>query len=144
MQDYLDRHKHRNITKLFEIIHDYAKSDRGRRRQIDATNTLKKQETQPGTTRQWQHEQPQTAPRTIHNVSSKPSAFKDPARTLSGCSGRSNHGRGGRCRGSPRPRPFYCSFHGPDKGHNMKVCKEDQQAKKHFEKGQQRAQFRCR
>ncbi|RLN39011.1 retrotransposon protein [Panicum miliaceum] len=51
-QDYLDSCKPRTVGELFDIMQEYCKSDRGRRR-IDAMNQEKK-----ARTNQWSHPKP--------------------------------------------------------------------------------------
>ena len=40
--EYLERHKPKTVNKLFEIIQEYCKSDRGKRRRIEEMNEQKK------------------------------------------------------------------------------------------------------
>jgi hypothetical protein len=42
-QDVLDRIKPKSLQELFEVMQEYYKSDKGRRRRLDRDNTAKKQ-----------------------------------------------------------------------------------------------------
>jgi hypothetical protein len=66
----LDKVKPKTLQELFEVMQEYCKSDKGRRRRLDRANAAKKQKQQ----RQWdqpngwQNQPPKQANRQINNV----------------------------------------------------------------------------
>ncbi|RLM60617.1 polyprotein [Panicum miliaceum] len=52
-QDYLDRCKPNTVGELFDVMREYCKSDRGRRRRIEALNQVKE-----ARTNQWSQPKP--------------------------------------------------------------------------------------
>jgi hypothetical protein len=70
----LDRIKTKSLQELFEVMQEYCKSDKGRRRRLDRANAAKKQK-QHGQWDQpkgWQTDPPKQAPRQVNNVSAPP------------------------------------------------------------------------
>jgi hypothetical protein len=59
-QDVLDRIKPKSLQELFEVMQEYYKSDKGRRRRLDRANTAKKQKQQGqwDTPKGWQNHPP--------------------------------------------------------------------------------------
>jgi hypothetical protein len=59
-QDVLDRIKPKSLQELFEVMQEYYKSDKGRRRRLDRANTAKKQKQQGqwDTLKGWQNHPP--------------------------------------------------------------------------------------
>jgi hypothetical protein len=73
-QDVLDRIKPKSLQELFEVMQEYCKSDKGRRRRLDRANAAKKKK-QHGKWDQskgWQTNPPKQAPRQVNNVSVPP------------------------------------------------------------------------
>jgi hypothetical protein len=73
-QDVLDRVKPKSLQELFEVMQEYCKSDKGRRRRLDRANAAKKQKQQGQWDQQkgWQNQPPKQANRQINNVSAPP------------------------------------------------------------------------
>jgi hypothetical protein len=70
-QDVLDRVKPKSLQELFEVMQEYCKSDKGRRRRLDRANAAKKQKQQGqwDQPKGWQNHPPKQANRQINNVS---------------------------------------------------------------------------
>jgi hypothetical protein len=70
-QDVLDRIKPKSLQELFEVMQEYCKSDKGRRRRLDRANVAKKQKQQGqwDQSKGWQNHPPKQANRQINNVS---------------------------------------------------------------------------
>jgi hypothetical protein len=73
-QDVLDRVKPKSLQELFEVMQEYCKSDKGRRRRLDRANAAKKQNQQGqwDQLKGWQNRPPKKANRQINNVSAPP------------------------------------------------------------------------
>jgi hypothetical protein len=73
-QDVLDRVKPKSLQELFEVMQEYCKSDKGRRRRLDRANATKKQKQQGqwDQPKGWQNQPPKQANRQINNVSAPP------------------------------------------------------------------------
>jgi hypothetical protein len=73
-QDVLDRIKPKSLQKLFEVMKEYCKSDKGRLRRLDRANAAKKQKQQGqwDQAKGWQTHLPKQAPRQVNNVSAPP------------------------------------------------------------------------
>jgi ribosomal protein L32E len=70
----LDRVKPKSLQELFEVMQEYCKSDKGRRRRLDRANAAKKQKQQGqwDQPKGWQNQPPKQANRQINNVSAPP------------------------------------------------------------------------
>jgi hypothetical protein len=70
-QDVLDRIRPKSLEELFEVMQEYCKSDKGRRRRLDRANAVKKQKQQGqwDQPKGWQNHPPKQANRQINNVS---------------------------------------------------------------------------
>jgi hypothetical protein len=66
-QDVLDRIKPKSLQELFEVMQEYCKSDKGRRRRLDRANAAKKQKQQGqwDQPRGWQNHPPKQAHRQV-------------------------------------------------------------------------------
>jgi hypothetical protein len=75
-QDVLDRVKPKSLQELFEVMQEYCKSDKGRRRRLDRANAVKKQKQlgQWDQPKGWQNHPPKQANRQINNVAAKPAS----------------------------------------------------------------------
>jgi hypothetical protein len=64
-QDVLDRVKPKSLQELFEVMQEYCKSDKGRRRRLDRVNATKKQKQQGqwDQPKGWQNQPPKQANR---------------------------------------------------------------------------------
>jgi hypothetical protein len=73
-QDVLERIKLKSLQELFEVMQEYYKSDKGRRRRLDRANAAKKQKQQGqwDQAKGWQNHPPKQANRQINNVSAPP------------------------------------------------------------------------
>jgi hypothetical protein len=73
-QDVLDRIKPKSLQELFEVMQEYCKSDKGRRRRLDRANAAKKQKQQGqwDTPKGWQNHPPKQSYRQVNNVSAPP------------------------------------------------------------------------
>jgi hypothetical protein len=73
-QDVLDRIKLKSLRELFEVMQEYCKSGKGRRRRLDRANAAKKQKQQGqwDPPRGWQNHPPKQAHRQVNNVSARP------------------------------------------------------------------------
>jgi hypothetical protein len=69
-QDVLDRIKPKSLHELFEVMQEYCKSDKGRRRRLDRANASKKQKQQGrwDQPKGWQNHPPKQAHRQVNNV----------------------------------------------------------------------------
>jgi hypothetical protein len=67
----LDRVKPKSLQELFEVMQEYCKSDKGRRRRLDRANAAKKQKQQGqwDQPKGWQNHPPKQANHQINNVS---------------------------------------------------------------------------
>jgi hypothetical protein len=70
-QDVLDRVKPKSLQELFEVMQEYCKSDKGRRRRLDRANAAKKQKQQGqwDQPKGWQNHPPKQENRQVNNVS---------------------------------------------------------------------------
>jgi hypothetical protein len=70
-QDVHDRIKPKSLQELFEVMQEYCKSDKGRRRRLDRANAAKKQKQQGqwDQPKGWQNHPPKQAHRQVNNVS---------------------------------------------------------------------------
>jgi hypothetical protein len=92
-QDVLDRIKPKSLQELFEVVQEYCKSDKGRRR-LDRANAAKKQKHQGqwDQPKGWQAHPPKQAPRQVNNVSAPPDQNQN--RDGGGHKGGHKNGRG--------------------------------------------------
>jgi hypothetical protein len=93
-QDVLDRVKPKSLQELFEVMQEYCKSDKGRRRRLDRANAVKKQKQQGqwDQPKGWQNHPPKQANRQINNVSAPPDQNQN--RSGGGHKGGHKNGRG--------------------------------------------------
>jgi hypothetical protein len=93
-QDVLDRIKPKSLQELFEVMHEYCKSNKGRRRRLDQANAAKKQKQQGqwDQPKGWQNHPPKQANRQVNNVSVPPDQNQN--RNDSGHKGGHKNGRG--------------------------------------------------
>jgi hypothetical protein len=129
-QDVLDRIKPKSLQELFEVMQEYCKSDKGRRRRLDRANAAKKQK-QHG---QW--DQPkgwQLTRRSRHPVRStmylRPPPPPDQNQNRNGGGHKGGH-KNGKGRKPHQPNPpqrgggerFFCWIHGIDAHHHTHQC----------------------
>jgi hypothetical protein len=93
-QDVLDRVKPKSLQELFEVIQEYCKSDKGRRRRLDRANAAKMQKQQGlwDQLKGWQTHPLKQAPRQVNNVSAP--ADQNQNRNGGGHKGGHQNGRG--------------------------------------------------
>jgi hypothetical protein len=93
-QDVLDRVKPKSLQELFEVMQEYCKSDKGRRRRLDRANAVKKQKQQGqwDQPKGWQNHPPKQANHQINNVSAPPDQNQN--RSGGGHKGGHKNGRG--------------------------------------------------
>jgi ribosomal protein L32E len=126
-QDVLDRVKPKSLQELFEVMQEYCKSDKGRRRRLDRANAAKKQKQQGqwDQPKGWKNQPPKQANRQINNVSAPPDQNQN--RSGSGHKGGYKNGR------EPKPQQqnppqraggerFFCWLHGIDAQHHTHQC----------------------
>jgi hypothetical protein len=124
-QDVLDRIKPKSLQELFEVMQEYCKSDKGRRRRLDRANAAKKQK-QRGQCDQpkgWQNHPPKQANRQINNVSAPPNQNQN--RNSGGHKARYKNGRGPKPQQQnppPRGERFFYWLHGIDVQHHTHQC----------------------
>jgi hypothetical protein len=90
----LDRVKPKSLQELFEVMQEYCKSDKGRRRRLHRANAAKKQKQlgQWDQPKGWQNQPLKQANRQINNVSAPPDQNQN--RSGSGHKGGYKNGRG--------------------------------------------------
>jgi hypothetical protein len=73
-QDVLDRIKPKSLQKLFEVMQECCKFDKGCRRRLDRANAAKKQKQQGqwDQPKAWQAHPSKQAPRQVNSVSTPP------------------------------------------------------------------------
>jgi hypothetical protein len=73
-QDVLDRIKPKSLQELFEVMQEYYKFDKGRRRRLDRANATKKQKQQGqwDQPKGWQTQPSKQAPCQVNNVLAPP------------------------------------------------------------------------
>jgi hypothetical protein len=126
-QDVLDRIKPKPLQELFEVMQEYCKSGKGRRRRLDRANVAKKQKQlgQWDPPRGWQNHPPKHAHRQVNNVSAPPDQNQN--RNGSGHKGGHKNGRGQKPQ-QPHPPPqgcggkFFCWLHGINAYHHTHHC----------------------
>jgi hypothetical protein len=101
-QDVLDRIKLKSLQELFEVMQEYCKSDKCRRRRLDRANAAKKQRHQGqwDTPKGWQNHPPKQSYRLVNNVSAPPD--QNQSRNGGGHKGGHKNGRGPK---PPQPPP---------------------------------------
>jgi hypothetical protein len=123
----LDRVKPKSLQELFEVMQEYCKSDKGRRRRLDRANAAKKQkrEGQWDQPKVWQNHPPKQANRQINNVSAPPNQNQN--RNIGGHKGGHKNGRGPKPQQQNPPQRggserFFCWLHGIDTHHHTHQC----------------------
>jgi hypothetical protein len=126
-QDVLDRIKPKSLQELFEVMQEYCKSNKGRRRRLDRANAAKKQKQQGqwDQPKGWQNHPPKQANRQINNVSAPPDQNQN--RNDSGHKGGYKNGRGPKPQQQNPPQwgggeRFFCWLHGIDAQHHTHQC----------------------
>jgi hypothetical protein len=101
-QDVLDRIKPKSLQEIFEVMQEYCKSDKGRRRRLYRANTGKKQKQQGqwDSPKGWQNHPPKQAHRQVNNVSASSNQIQ--SRNGGGHKGPHKNGRGPK---PPQPSP---------------------------------------
>jgi hypothetical protein len=126
-QDVLERIKLKSLQELFEVMQEYYKSDKGRRRRLDRANAAKKQKQQGqwDQAKGWQNHPPKQANRQINNVSAPPDQNQN--RNSGGHKGGYKNGRGPKPQQQNLPKrgggeKFFCWLHGIDAQHHTHQC----------------------
>jgi hypothetical protein len=126
-QDVLNRVKPKSLQELFEVMQEYCKSDKGRRRRLDRANAAKKQKHQGqwDQPKGWQNHSPKQANRQINNVSAPPDQNQN--RSGGGHKDGYNNGRGPKPQQQNPPQRsggerFFCWLHGIDAQHHTHQC----------------------
>jgi ribosomal protein L32E len=126
-QDVLDRIKPKSLQELFEVMQEYCKSDKGRRRRLDRANAAKKQKQQGqwDQPKGWQNHQPKQANRQINNVSAPPDQNQN--QNSGRHKGGYKNGRGPKPQQQNLPQRgdgerFLCWLHGIDAQHHTHQC----------------------
>jgi hypothetical protein len=101
-QDVLDGIKPKSLQELFEVMKEYCKSDKGRRRRLDRANAPKKQKQQGqwDSSKGWQNHPPKQAHRQVNNVFAP--SDQNQSRNGGGHKGPHKNGRGPK---PPQPPP---------------------------------------
>jgi hypothetical protein len=126
-QDVLDRIKPKSLQTLFEVMQEYCKSGKGRRRRLDQANAAKKQKQQGqwDSPKGWQNHLPKQAHRQVNNVSAP--SDQNQNRNDGGHKGGHKNGRGPK---PPQPHPppqgggekFFCWLHEINAYHHTHHC----------------------
>ncbi|RLN42676.1 gag protein [Panicum miliaceum] len=133
--EYLDRCKPRTVEELFDVMQEYSKSDRGRRRRIEACNQENKNRSnQWSQSKSWHAEQSKQQNHKPVNTVAGGQQNQEPQGSHHGRARGGRSGRGGRGgRGSWGQKIPYCYFHGRDQGHWTNECHFTKQKKKEFD-----------
>jgi hypothetical protein len=123
----LDRVKPKSLQELFEVMQEYCKSDKGRRRRLDRDNAAKKQKQQGqwDQPKGWQNHLPKHANRQINNVSAPHDQNQN--RGIGGHKGGYKNSRGPKPQQQNPPQQsggerFFCWLHGIDAQHHTHQC----------------------
>jgi hypothetical protein len=126
-QDVLDRIKPKSLQELFEVMHEYCKSDKGRRRRLDQANAAKKQKQQGqwDAPKGWQNHPPKQSYRQVNNVSTP--IDPNQSKGNEGHNGGHKNNRGSK---PPQPAPppqgggdrYFCWLHGINAYHHTHQC----------------------
>jgi ribosomal protein L32E len=123
----LDKIKLKSLQELFEVMQEYCKSDKGRRRKLDRANAAKKQKQQGqwDQPKGWQNHPPKQANRQINNVSAPPDQNQN--RNSGGHKGGHKNGRGPKPQQQNPPQRgggerFFYWLHGIDAQHHTHQC----------------------
>jgi hypothetical protein len=126
-QDVLYRVKPKSLQAPFEVMQEYCKSDKGRRRRLDRANAAKKQKQQGqwDQPKGWQNHPPKQANHQINNVSAPPDQNQN--RNGGGHKGGYKNGRGPKPQQQNPPQRaggerFFCWLHGIDAQHHTHQC----------------------
>jgi ribosomal protein L32E len=122
----LDRVKPKSLQELFEVMQEYCKSDKGRRRRLDRANAAKKQKQQGqwDQPKGWHSQPPKQANRQINNVSAPPDQSQNKG---GGHKGGYKHNRGPKPQQHSQPQRaggerFFYWLHGIDAQHHTHQC----------------------